>query len=380
MKTVRDIPILENIPVLVRTALNVPVENGKVTNTFRLRQSLPTIEFLMKKGARVILASHITGTGTETFAPMYEALKEFMPTIAFSPESTGPAARQAVRDLPPGGVLLLENLRRNKGEEGNAPEFAAALAELADVFVQDSFDTCHRKHASIIGVPALLPSYAGLQVEKEVQELSKALAPAHPALAIIGGAKFSTKEPIITRLLALYDRVFVGGAIANDFLKAGGFPVGDSVVSGSNEEGVLSLLTNPKITLPIDSMVAPKHATVSSARVASLTDVAPNEAILDAGPKSIESLAALVADAKSILWNGPLGNFENGFTNATYGVASLIAKSSAHSIVGGGDTVAAIEAQNASEHFSFISTGGGAMLDFLADGTLPGLAALEKHS
>ncbi len=377
MRTVRDIRVLENIPVLVRAPLNVPVAQGEVSGSFRLRRALPTIEYLQKRHARVILIGHLGDRGTETLEPVYRAMREMVPGIVFCPVTTGPRAREAVRALPPGGVLMLENLRRSPGEKHNAKEFAGALAELADIFVQDSFDVCHRAHASVIGVPELLPTYAGLLVEEEVRELSAALSPKKPALAIVGGAKFSTKEPVLLRLLAAYDRVFVGGALANDFMQASGRPVGRSLVSGIDKTELKALLGNRKLALPQDYVVAPAGKDRTHGRIAEIQDVHADEAILDNGPKTIAMLAERIGSAKTILWNGPLGNYENGFTEGTEALAQIIAASGAHSIVGGGDTVAAIEKLGLGNRFSFISTGGGAMLDFLAKGTLPGISVLR---
>lgn len=381
MRSVRDIPELANLPVLVRAALNVPVENGKVMNDYRLRQALPTIEYLRSRRARIVLASHIGEEGTETLAPVAEALGRLTSNVSFCGESTGKVARDAVRAQKPGDILVLENLRRNRGEKMNDSAFAAKLAELADVFVQDSFDTCHRQHASIVGVPKLLPSYAGLQLEREVAELTGALTPAHPSLAIIGGAKFSTKEGVLTALLAAYDHVFVGGALANDFLKAAGHAVGRSLLSPESSPSLRGLLENHKLVLPIDSLVVPAGKATDErardyARVASLDQVRPDEMILDHGPGTAAVLADLSAKASSILWNGPLGNYEHGFVDATQALARAIARSGAHSVVGGGDTIAAIEDLGLLPRFSFVSTGGGAMLEFLAKGTLPGIAAL----
>jgi phosphoglycerate kinase len=378
MKSVRDIPILQNIPVLLRASLNVPVANGKVVNSFRLRKALPTIQFLQQKGARVVLLGHIGEQGTETLAPVYEAMKEFIPQIQFCSVTVGKQAREAVRSLPAGGVLMLENLRRDKGEVLNDLKFAKELAELGDVFVEDSFDVCHRAHASVVGVPALLPAYAGLLVEEEVMQLSKALTPTHPAVAIIGGAKFSTKEPVIKRLLEVYDRVFVGGALGNDFTKAMGYSVGASLVSGADSKAIKNLLGNKKLAVPLDAVVGAVNSEKSASHAADVTSIQENEAILDDGPKTIAMLEKLVSEAKTVLWNGPLGNYEHGYMEATRALALAIAKSGAHSILGGGDTEAAIEDLNIREHVSFISTGGGAMLDFLAKGTLPGLQALER--
>lgn len=377
MKTVRDIKELENIPVLLRTSLNAPVENGKVANTFRLKSALPTIEYLTKRHARVVLISHISGKGTETLAPMYDAMKQWLPNLQWCPVSVGEEARAAVRALSPGQVLMLENLRRNAGEEKNDHEFAKELASLADVFVEDSFDVCHREHASVVGVPALLPSYAGLTVEQEVTELSKALKPKRPSLAIIGGAKFSTKEPVLTKLLATYDHVFVGGALANDFLKVKGYPIGVSLVSDEGQDRIRELLKNKKLLVPVDVIVAPPKSKRDAGRVCDPADVHADEAILDAGPKTAAALVELINSSKTVLWNGPLGLFEDGFSDATNVLARAIVGSGTYSVLGGGDTISAVDALTLTNEFSFVSTGGGAMLDFLAQGTLPGLSVLH---
>ncbi|MDO8593748.1 MAG: phosphoglycerate kinase [bacterium] len=365
MRTVRDIRVFQNIPILVRAALNVPVKNGKVTNDYRLRRALPTIRYLAERGARVILISHIDPPenvppqGTETLKPVAEALGLLIRDVSFFGETIGARARAAVRALAPGHILVMENLRRDKGEQRNDLAFAKELAALADIFVQDCFDTCHRVHASIIGVPKLLPSYAGLLLEDEVRELSRALAPKSPSFAVIGGAKFSTKEAVLTTLLQKYDQVFVGGALANDFLKASGKNVGKSLVSDTvNETDMKKLLANPRLVLPVDSVVV-------------------DGAILDHGPNTRTLLAELAAKAKTILWNGPLGKYEDGYVDATDAFARAVADSGAYSVIGGGDTIASIQNLGLLPRFSFVSTGGGAMLDFLAYGTLPGIEALQ---
>jgi phosphoglycerate kinase len=246
------------------------------------------------------------------------------------------------------------------------------------VFVEDSFDVCHREHASVVGVPKYLAPYAGLQVVREVEELTKALSPEAPSLAIIGGAKFSTKEPVLTRLLEKYSRVFVGGALANDFMKVSGKSVGKSLVSAdADERAIRGLLRNPKLMLPIDEVAAPTGSSHDAGTVVGIDAVPEAHAIYDDGPKTVEALGRLAAQAKVVLWNGPLGLYEKGFTDATEGLARSIAASDAYSILGGGDTIAAVEKLGLSHRFSFISTGGGAMLDFLAKGTLPGLRALD---
>ncbi|HET9641341.1 MAG TPA: phosphoglycerate kinase [Candidatus Paceibacterota bacterium] len=383
MKIVTDIPVLENIPVLVRAPLNVPIENGKVTNDYRLRKAVTTVNYLRGKGARVILISHIGEQGTETLEPVAEAFGRLVPGVSFCRESIGPAARAAIRELRPGGTLVLENLRRHKGERMNDGSFAAELAALADVFVQDSFDTCHRLHASIVSVPKLLPSYAGLELADEVAELRQALTPKRPAFAVIGGAKFSTKEAVLTSLIEDYDHVFVGGALANDFLKAQGYGVGKSLTSPEVPKHLLHLLDNPRLVLPIDCIVVPASEAMGPkarqmARVASLGQVNPDDIILDHGPGTSALLANLAGQASAVLWNGPLGNYECGFTDATLALARAISASNAHSVVGGGDTIAAIEDAGLLSCFSFISIGGGAMLEYLARGSLPGIDALER--
>lgn len=381
MRTLSDIPVLENIPVLVRAPLNVPIENNVVVNDYRLRRVVPTIKFLAEHGARVVLISHIGQKGTETLAPVADALGKLVPRVSFCPQTVGPAAREAIRALMPGDVLVLENLRRNKGEKGNDPAFAREVASLGDVFVEDSFDTCHRQHASIVGVPALLPSYAGLLLEEEVGALTGALTPKRPSLAVIGGAKFSTKEAVLNQLLAHYDHVFVGGALANDLLKASGQEVGKSLVSDMDMEHAKALIASQKLILPKDAVTVTgggertrEHGVAKPNEQVAATDV-----ILDIGPESSKVLADLARDARAVLWNGPLGNYENGFIDATDAFARAVADSHAHSVVGGGDTIASIESLGLLGQFSFVSTGGGAMLDFLAQGSLPGIKALDGY-
>lgn len=377
MRYVTDIPKLNNVPVLVRCALNVPIKNGRVAGDFRLKRAEATIRFLSERGARVVLIGHIGEFGTETLLPVYEVMKRSFPTLIFCPSTIGKDAREAVRQLPAGGMLMLENLRRHRGEKMNEESFAKELAMLADVFVQDSFDVCHRSHASVVGVPKFLPSYAGLLVEEEVRELKKGLKPKSPSIAIIGGAKFLTKEPVLKRLLKLYTHVFVGGALANDFIREKGLPVESSLVSEERAPSIVKLLRNPRLILPLDEVIGPFGSPRSKARVDMLDGKAPYEAILDDGPETVALLERHIANAKTVLWNGPLGNYEYGFTEATEAIARAVARSRAHTIVGGGDTVAAIETVGVLGSLSFVSTGGGAMLEFLASGTLPGLDVLN---
>lgn len=356
--------------VLVRTSLNVPVKDGAVANQFRLMRALPTINYLRKQGARIIICSHIGDDHSMSMEPVFNVLKNHLP-LSFSPEVVG-AKTSLLRDvLKDGEVLLLENLRKDPREKKNDADFARALADLAQYFVIDDFTSGHREHASVVGVPAFLPSYVGMTFKHEYEELAKALEPQHPALFILGGAKFDTKMPLVEKFLELYDRVFIGGALANDLIKAKGYEVGTSLVSDVSLAGS-PLLENQKLLMPVDVVVQGKEGSRSVA----IDAVAPGEKIVDVGPASLVMLAPLIKNAKTILWNGPMGNYELGFEEQTVETAKLIAESGAYSILGGGDTIAAIESLGVQEKFGFLSTAGGAMLTFLELGTLPAIEAV----
>jgi phosphoglycerate kinase len=341
MKTITEAGNLEGKKVLVRVDWNVPVLDGQVADDFRIRHSLPTIEFLRKAGAEVIILSHYTGEG-DSLAPIAEHARKYLPQLAFNGE---------------GNLRLMENLRHDPGEKKNDPAFAEKLAKLGEIYVNEAFSASHREHASIVSLPKLLPSYAGLRFAEEVNELSKAFYPKHPFLFILGGAKFDTKLPLLKKFMDIADDIFVGGALANDFFKAMGKDVGVSLVS-DGEFGLSELFNSGKIILPEDTIDA-------------------GGKILDAGPISLEKLKEKIESAKLILWNGPLGHYEGGYKVATLALAKMIAESGKESIVGGGDTLAAIDELKLLDEFSFVSTGGGAMLDFLAHGTLPGIEALN---
>lgn len=378
MRSIRKITNLKGTRVLVRAALNVPIKDGKVAGDFRLHHALPSIQYLQHKGAKVIVIGHLGDNGTETLRPVYEAMKKMIPLLEFCPVSVGKEAKDAIAKMKNGDVLMLENLRWMKGEKENDPHFAAELASLADIFVQDSFDVCHRKHASVVGVAELLPHYAGFLVEQEVKQLEKAFKPKSPALAIIAGAKFATKEPVLHALLSGYEHVFVGGALANDLLKAEGFYIADSLVSDGDQVAMRELTTNSQLLLPKDAMVATRDGMRDDADVVGVGHVPEGMAILDVGPETIAYLRPFIKKAKTILWNGTLGRYENGFIDGTKELALAILAGKAHSIIGGGDTVTALDELGLTKRFSFVSTGGGAMLDFLAQGTLPGLEVLER--
>lgn len=357
--------------VLVRAALNVPVEKGRVMNPFRLHAALPTLSLLAGHGAKVVLISHINGEPQASLRPVYEYLRTKI-EISYVDDVVGEHAREAVRALAPGKILMLENVRRDPGEVANDDHFVRRLASLGDIYVNDDFPAAHRAHASVAGLPKYLPSYAGEQFIAELTGLSQALEPKSPSLAVLGGAKFVTKEPLIRALLKKYDQVFVGGALATDFFKAKGYQVGKSLVSDSPH--LADLLTNSKIMLPVDVTVGNAYGK----EVKQPTEVLPVDCIYDMGPQSLDSLVPYIAKAKTVLWNGPMGNFEKGYSDMTEGLAKLVAQAPGASIVGGGDTIAAIEKLGLNSKFEFLSTAGGAMLDFLAHGTLPGIEALEQ--
>lgn len=377
MKSVRKLSHITGQVVLVRAALNVPIENGTVTNSFRLQKALPTILYLQKKGAKVLLLGHIGDTGSETLRPVFDVLTKAVPHLSFSDVTIGVEARAKVHAMKNGDVLMLENIRRMKGEKENDHHLANELAQLADVFVQDSFDVCHRTHASVVGVAGLLPSYAGFLVEAEVTGLGKALKPKKPALAVIAGSKFSTKEPVLHTLLQGYQKVFVGGALANDLLQTEGFGVGVSLVSGGDHVAMKEITSHKNLLLPVDAMVAPLNAKRSEGEMAPISHIPEDAAILDIGPGTMSLLTPHIKKAKTIVWNGTLGRYETGFIDGTRELAKAIIVSKAYSIVGGGDTVAALDSLGLTGKFDFVSTGGGAMLDYLAYGTLPGLEVLK---
>lgn len=371
---ITDVRDLRGKFVFVRAALNVPVKDGVVLNQFRIVQGLPTINYLREQGARIILCSHLGKDGTQSLAPVFEVLKGHFP-ITFSPEVVGVTTTSLRNALQDGDVLLLENVRKDPRELENDPQFAEELATLADVFVNDDFAASHRAHSSLHAICSFLPSYVGINCANEYKELSMALQPESPSLFILGGAKFETKIPLVEKFLNLYDHIFITGALANDFFKAKGLEVGTSLVSDMSLSGS-PLLRHPKIILQLD-VTAVKDGV---RRIAKAEDVEPDECILDAGPETIEALRTYVTEAKTILWNGPLGNYEGGFKEQTLACAKLVAESEAFTVVGGGDTVASIEALNNQDKYSFLSTAGGAMLTFLELGSLPALDAIMEHS
>ncbi|HEY4493932.1 MAG TPA: phosphoglycerate kinase [Candidatus Paceibacterota bacterium] len=371
MRSIKGLRNIKGKKVLVRVDFNVPVKDGKVEDDFRIKKALPTIEFLTTKGAKIILITHL-GKGGDTLAPVAKSLNKFI-KAEFTGEILGPKSTQAVANMQDGEVVLLENLRNDKGEKECSQFFAMNLAKLADIYVNEAFPVDHRQDASLVLLPKLIPAYAGLQLEKEVKNLSKVFdKPKHPFLFILGGAKFSTKLPLIEKYLKLADHVFIGGALLNDLLKAKGYEVGRSLLSDENF-GIEKIIGNKKIIVPADVVVEDKSGKLLAKKI---DEVEKNDYILDIGQESIQALEPYIQKSKLILWNGPLGKYEAGGGGATKEILKMVAGSKAESIIGGGDTVALISEMKMEDKFSFVSTGGGATLEFLDKGTLPAIQAL----
>ena len=385
MKFLRDIPYLDNVKVLVRVDFNVPVENGVVVDDFRIRSCLATINHLREHGARVILMAHTESISGDngSLKPAADSLNKLGVPALFIPDIRN--AHEIIENkLQSGGCCVLENLRFDEGEKKNDAKFSEQLASLGDIYVNEAFSVSHRKHASIVGVPRFLPSYAGLQFEKEVANLSRAFKPDRPFLLVMGGAKFDTKLPLLQKFFSIADKIFVGGALAHDIYKAKGYEIGKSLVSSGIDNGLNSYINDPKLIIPCDVVV-------ENGIVKDPSGLSSSDSIMDAGPRTMEVLSEEIVKAKFILWNGPLGHYEGGYKGPTLELAKMIGDATKKidgsistndseevvSIVGGGDTLAAIEELGIFEEFTFVSTAGGAMLDYLSTETLPGIKALD---
>ncbi|MEK7606396.1 MAG: phosphoglycerate kinase [Patescibacteria group bacterium] len=371
--SVADAPLLTGKRVLIRASLNVPLKDGKILEPTRILEALPTIMHVRDRGGKVILISHLSGEADASLMPVYEMLTELVPT-SFVPNIFSREGKEILSEMQDGDVVLIDNIRQYAGEESADAKFTHDLAECADIFVNDDFTSAHRTHASVVLLPKLLPSFMGLQFEKEYTQLSKAFTPEHPALLIIGGAKPETKIPLAKAFVSKIDNVFLGGISANTLWNRKGYEVGTSIVSNEPIPDMKEILQAPNVVLPID--VRTKREGMSL-RVKSPDRLEKDEMIVDAGPATIAHLRDLVNKAKFILWNGPLGHYELGFTESTFACAEMLTESNATTIIGGGDTVAAIAHLGLNDKFTFVSTAGGAMLDFLAEGTLPGIEALK---
>ena len=385
-KTVRDIDV-KGKKVLVRVDFNVPLKDGAVSDDTRIRGALPTIQYLLDNGAAVILCSHLgrpKGVADPKYSlkPVAEYLQKLVPNkVYFADDCAGESAVKGAAALKPGEILVLENTRYYAGEEKNDLGLAEKLASLADLYVNDAFGTAHRAHSSTEGVTHFKPGVAGFLLEKEIQYLSSAVEdPKRPFVAILGGAKISDKIGVIKNLLSKADKVLIGGGMANTFFAAKGIKMADSLVQEEAIDTAQEILAagSDKLVLPVDMVIADAFDNNANKKVVDVADVENGWRVLDIGPKTVELYSKLVADAATVVWNGPMGVFEMPeFAKGTFAVAKAVADSNAISIIGGGDSVAAIQQSGLADKVTHISTGGGASLEMLEGIQLPGVAALE---
>jgi len=392
-KTLDDINLNGKV-VLVRVDINVPVKDGVVTDATRIERIVPTIKDILAAGGKPVLMAHfgrpkgqvVPELSLRVTLPALEAA--FGQPVIFAADDSGKRAGAWVNGMVEGDILLLENLRFYEGEEANSPEFAAELATLGDVYCNDAFSTAHRAHASTAGIAAMLPSCAGRLMQTELGALESALGnPQHPVCAVVGGAKVSTKLELLGNLVSKVDHLVIGGGMANTFLAALGIDVGKSLAEHEMKDTALEIIAKAKdagceIILPTDIVVAREFAANADHEILPVADCPADAMILDAGPETVKRINAVIAASKTLVMNGPLGVFEMPpFHTATFGMLDQIAKQTASgdlvSIAGGGDTVAAINASGHGDDFTYISTAGGAFLEWMEGKTLPGVAALE---
>jgi phosphoglycerate kinase len=388
-QTIRDVD-WSGKRALVRVDFNVPLDHGRITDDTRIRAALPTIQYLLDHGAAVVLMSHLGRpkkqvVETLRLAPIAQHLAELLnrPVDAI-PVTTGLEAEAAAQALQPGAVLMLENTRFDPREEANDEGLSRELARLGDIYVNDAFGAAHRAHASTEGVAHILPAVSGLLMEREISELGSVLTnPERPFVAIIGGAKVSDKVSVITSLTRRVDTLLIGGGMANTFLLAQGYKVGDSLAEPDAVEEVNKILffvngTETKLQLPSDVVIADAMDANANHKVVLIDQVPDGWRILDIGPKTVATFAEEIKAAKTVLWNGPMGYFEAApFAEGTRAIAQALADSTAKTIIGGGDSVAAVEQMGLADKIGHISTGGGASLEFLEGKVLPGIAALN---
>jgi phosphoglycerate kinase len=390
-KTVRDVDV-SGRRVFLRADLNVPIDDGRITDDTRIRASLPTIVNLLERGASVVLASHLgrpKGKVNDALRlkPVADRLSQLLGRpVRMTGDALGPGVQVAVDKLRPGDLLLLENLRFHAEEEANDPDFAAALASVADLYVDDAFGAAHRAHASTEGITHRLPAVAGLLMEREVDALSRLLVkPARPFHAVIGGAKVSGKLEVLEALLSRCQAVLVGGGMANTFLAARGVELGKSLVEHERIEDAERILAEARrkrvrLMLPVDAVVAPQIHHRARTQTVSIDAVGKDQMVVDIGPRTLSAFTEHLAKAKTVFWNGPMGVFEmSQMAEGTNAMARYLAgrtRRGVITVVGGGDSVAAVEGLGLAERMSHVSTGGGASLEFLEGKTLPGVAAL----
>jgi phosphoglycerate kinase len=387
--TIADIDV-RGKTCFVRVDYNVPMKGTEITDDTRIRASLPTVKHLIDHGARLVLASHL-GRPKGKFVdelrlgPVAARLQELLgKEVKKVDECVGPEVENAVKSMKDGDVLLLENLRFYPGEEKNDPEFAKGLASLADIFVNDAFGAAHRAHASTAGIADYIPAYAGFLMAKEIDVLGRLLeSPERPFVAVIGGAKVSDKLSVLSSLIEKVDALLIGGGMANTFLLAKGYSVGSSLAEPAKVEDAKKIMEkaeslNREILLPVDVVVAAKPEVGVPVKVVDVSDIPDEEMALDIGPKTREGFSKKLQSAKTVFWNGPMGVFEvEPFRGGTMEIAGAMAKLDGFTVVGGGDSLSAIEMSGVKDKINHLSTGGGASLEFVEGRTLPGVACLK---
>ncbi|MGZ6964706.1 MAG: phosphoglycerate kinase [Acidimicrobiia bacterium] len=390
----RRVPSLEDLPelagrrVLLRADFNVPVQDGEITDDLRIRAALPTIEWLRDQGAAVVACSHFGRPKGEpdprySLAPVAARLGELLGCeVPLAPEVVGFTAASMEASLASGDVMLLENLRFHPGETADDPAFSVSLCEPVDIYVNDAFGASHRAHASIVGPPRVLPSAAGRLLQREVEVLSEMLdAPKHPFVAILGGSKVSDKLGVIDALLERCDTILVGGAMAFTFLAAQGLPIGDSLVEPDRIEDCSRLLATGRVQIPVDVVVAQEMTDAAPTRIVGVRGIPDGWKGLDIGPETAAIFSDVIAEARMVLWNGPMGVFEmTPFASGTQAIAHAVADCSGFTIIGGGDSAAAVRRFGVADQVDHVSTGGGASLELIEQGDLPGLAALRESA
>lgn len=384
-KTICDVDV-RGKRVLVRVDFNVPLQNGAVSDDTRIRAALPTLNYLLEQGAALILCSHLGRPKGKVapelrMDPVAARLAELLGhPVQKLDDCVGPEVEAAVQAMRPGDVVLLENTRFHPQEKANDPEFARQLAALAEIYVNDAFGSAHRAHASTEGVAHYLPAVAGFLMEKELEFLGRAVEnPVHPYVAILGGAKISDKIGVIESLLQRCDRLLIGGGMANTFFRAMGFEMGDSLVEEGAVSTAQSLLqkARSRLVLPVDVVIADEFDNGAASRVVAPNEVTAGWRVLDIGPKTIPTFESAMEGARTVVWNGPLGVFEmSNFAQGTFAVARLLAAMDAITIIGGGDSAAAVRQAGLADEMTHVSTGGGASLELLEGKVLPGVAAL----
>ncbi len=387
-KTVRDLD-LKGKRVLMRVDFNVPMKDGAVSDDKRIRASLPTLEYVLQQGASLVLMSHLGrpkgGPAPEfSLKPAAEALSKLISLpVRMAPDCVGPEVEALARALVPGEVLMLENVRFHKQEEKNDPGFAAQLAALGEVYVNDAFGSAHRAHASTEGVARHLPAVSGLLMEQELEHLGKATQdPPHPYVAILGGAKISDKIAVIDNLLTKCDRLVIGGGMANTFLAAKGYDLADSLVEADAVATAKTILqkAGDRILLPVDAVIGDKFEESAQSQVVTIDKVPKGWRVMDIGPQTLQAFKQALAGAKLIVWNGPMGVFEfPKFAEGTFALARVLAESGAITVIGGGDSASAVKKAGVAKQMTHVSTGGGASLEFLEGKELPGVAALLER-